>query len=177
MPHGVGRPMALNLRAETAADHAAIEALTLVAFFRVAHSRHDEQQIVERLRADGALTLSLVIEHDGYVVGHVAASPVRLSDGSRGWYGLGPLSVGPGHQRQGLGARLVREALAQLQALGAAGCVVLGEPAYFARFGFGQEPGLTLPGASAEDFQALPFGDRLPPMAEVEYHPAFLSAP
>ncbi|MCW0456418.1 hypothetical protein NB712_001514 [Xanthomonas sacchari] len=164
------------LRAERPADAAAIEALTLVAFFRVAHSRHDEQDIIERLRADGALTLSLVIEHEGYIVGHVAVSPVSLSDGSRGWYGLGPLSVGPGHQRQGLGTRLVRAALAQLQALGAAGCVVLGDPAYYARFGFHPEPGLTLPGAPVEAFQALAFGERLPPMAEVAYHPAFLSA-
>jgi putative acetyltransferase len=152
--------MELNIRAETQADHAAIEALTLVAFFRVAHSRHDEQQIIERLRVDGALTLSLVVEHDGYIVGHVAVSPLQLSDGSRGWYALGPLSVGPGHQRQGLGTRLVREALAQLQALGAAGCVVLGEPAFYARFGFAPEPGLVLPGVPAGDFQAIAFGDR-----------------
>ncbi|KTF35829.1 GNAT family N-acetyltransferase [Xanthomonas translucens] len=167
--------MELNIRAETQADHAAIEALTLVAFFRVAHSRHDEQQIIERLRADGALTLSLVVEHDGYIVGHVAVSPLQLSDGSRGWYALGPLSVGPGHQRQGLGTRLVREALAQLQALGAAGCVVLGEPAFYARFGFAPEPGLVLPGVPAGDFQAIAFGDRLPPVAEAEYHQAFLA--
>ncbi len=167
--------MELNIRAETQADHAAIEALTMVAFFRVAHSRHDEQQIIERLRADGALTLSLVVEHDGYIVGHVAVSPVSLSDGSRGWYALGPLSVGPGHQRQGLGTRLVREALAQLQALGAAGCVVLGEPAFYARFGLAAEPGLVLPGVPAEYFQAIAFGDRMPPMAEVDYHDAFLA--
>ncbi|CTP84036.1 GCN5 family acetyltransferase [Xanthomonas translucens pv. arrhenatheri] len=167
--------MELNIRAETQADYAAIEALTLVAFFRVAHSRHDEQQIIERLRADGALTLSLVVEHDGYIVGHVAVSPLQLSDGSRGWYALGPLSVGPGHQRQGLGTRLVREALAQLQALGAAGCVVLGEPAFYARFGFAPEPGLVLPGVPAGYFQAIAFGDRLPPVAEAEYHQAFLA--
>ncbi|CBA16463.1 N-acetyltransferase [Xanthomonas albilineans] len=163
----------LLLRAERAADTAAIEALTLVAFFRVAHSRHDEQRVIERLRADAALTVSLVIEHEGYIVGHIAASPVTLSDSSRGWYALGPLSVGPGHQRQGLGTRLVREALAQLQALGAAGCVVLGEPAFYARFGFRQEPGLILPGVPVEGFQALCFGDRLLPVAEVAYHPAF----
>lgn len=168
--------MELTIRDETEADHAAIEALTLVAFFRVAHSRHDEQRIIEALRAADALTLSLVVEHDGYVVGHVAVSPVRLSDGSRGWYGLGPLSVGPGHQRQGLGSRLVREALARLQALGAAGCVVLGEPDFYGRFGFRAEPGLALPGVPAEYFQAIGFGDRLVPVAEVEYHEAFVSA-
>lgn len=168
--------MELTIREETEADHAAIEALTLVAFFRVAHSRHDEQRIIEALRAADALTLSLVVEHDGYVVGHVAVSPVRLSDGSRGWYGLGPLSVGPGHQRQGLGSRLVREALARLQALGAAGCVALGEPDFYGRFGFRAEPGLVLPGVPAEYFQAIGFGDRLVPVAEVEYHEAFVSA-
>ncbi|MEE7561442.1 N-acetyltransferase, partial [Xanthomonas sp. Kuri4-2] len=110
----------MRIRAETAEDVAAIEILTLVAFFDVAQSRHDEQAIVAALRADAALSVSLVAEHEGYVVGHVAASPVTLSDGTTGWYALGPVSVGPGHRGQGLGTRLVTAALDALRAREAA---------------------------------------------------------
>ena len=161
------------IRAETAADVDAIEVLTMVAFFRAEHSRHDEHHIVAALRQDGALSVSQVAEDEGYVVGHAAASPVNLSDGSGGWYGLGPVSVGPGYQRQGIGTRLVEAVLEALRERGAAGCVVLGEPAFYARFGFRHEPGLILPGAPPAYFQALAFGDRMLPLAEVEYHPAF----
>lgn len=165
--------MSILLRPETAADIEAIEVITLVAFMHAEHSRHDEQHIIAALRADGALSVSLVAEHDGYVVGHAAASPVDISDGSRGWFGLGPVAVGPGHQRQGLGSRLVEAVLTTLRERGAAGCVVLGEPGFYTRFGFAQEPGLILPGVPASHFLALPFGDRLPPLGEVEYHRAF----
>lgn len=165
--------MDIALRAEAPADIDAIELLTMVAFFRVEHSRHDEQRIIAALRADGALSVSLVAEHDGYVVGHAAASPVTISDGSRGWYGLGPVAVGPGHQRHRIGSRLVAAVLDALRERGAAGCVVLGEPGFYGRFGFAQEPGLLLPGVPASHFLALPFGDRLPPLGEVEYHAAF----
>lgn len=163
----------IRLRPERAEDAAAIEVLTLVAFLHVEHSRHDEQDIIAALRADAALTVSLVAEHDGYVVGHAAASPVTLADGGRGWYGLGPLSVGPGHRRQGIGGRLVAAVLDDLRGRGAGGCVVLGDPAFYRRFGFAPEPGLILPGAPPSQFLALPFGDRLPPIGEVEYHRAF----
>ncbi len=98
---------------------------------------------------------------------------MTLADGTPGWYGLGPVAVGPGHQRQGIGTRLVQAALEALRGLGAAGCVVLGEPGFYGRFGFAVEPGLILPGAPPANFLALAFGDRMLPLAEVEYHPAF----
>lgn len=161
------------LRTAREEDAPAIELVTLVAFMQVASSRHDEQEIIAALRADQALSVSLVAEHDGYVVGHAAASPVTISDGARGWYGLGPVSVGPGHQGQGIGSRLVRAVLDALREQGASGSVVLGDPEFYARFGFVQEPGLILPGVPVGYFQALAFGDRLPPMGEVEYHRAF----
>lgn len=166
-------PADIRLRPERAGDAQAIEVLTLVAFLHAEHSRHDEQDIIAALRADGALSVSLVAEHEGYVVGYAAASPVTVSDGAQGWYGLGPVAVGPGHQRQGIGGRLVEAVLEQLRAQGANGCVVLGEPGFYRRFGFAPEPGLRLPGAPPAAFQALAFGDRLPPLGEVEYHPAF----
>ncbi|ATS51320.1 N-acetyltransferase [Xanthomonas citri pv. fuscans CFBP 6996] len=165
--------MNVLIREATEGDAAAIELLTMVAFMRAEHSRHDEHQVIAGLRQDGALALSLVADHDGYVVGHLAVSPVALSDDSPGWFALGPLAVGPGHQRQGLGTRLVQAALATLREHRAAGCLALGEPAFFRRLGFAVEPGLVLPEAPASELQALAFGDRLLPLADVSYHPAF----
>ncbi len=100
------------IRPETPADTRAIAEVTQAAFAALEISDHTEQYIVQALRAAGALTVSLVAERDGRVVGHIAFSPVTISDGTRGWYGLGPVSVLPGHQRQGIGARLIREGLA-----------------------------------------------------------------
>lgn len=122
--------MNVLIREASDGDAAAIELLTMVAFMRDEHSRHDEQHVIAALRNGGALALSLVADHDGYVVGHLAVSPVSLSDDSPGWYALGPLAIGPGHQRQGLGTRLVQAALGSLRERGAAGCLALGEPAF-----------------------------------------------
>jgi putative acetyltransferase len=162
----------LTIRHETAADAAAIEAVTRAAFQDAPHASHTEQAIVRTLRGCGALAVSLVAEVQGGVVGHVAASRVAVSDGAQDWYGLGPVSVLPSHQRRGIGARLVQRALDDLRALGARGCVVLGDPVYYGRFGFRTEPGLALPGVPPEYFQALPFG-RDVPSGVVTYHAAF----
>ncbi|ALA83040.1 N-acetyltransferase [Stenotrophomonas maltophilia] len=164
--------MNYTLRNEAAADIAAIHALTAAAFATAEHSSHTEHFIVDALRARGELAVSLVAEADGERVGHVAVSPVAISDGSSGWFGLGPISVLPGWQGQGIGAALMRAALEALRQQGARGCVLLGEPGYYGRFGFRADPGLILPGVPAEYFQALCLR---PPMAqgEVQYSPAF----
>lgn len=146
--------------------------MTVAAFLRAPHTDHTEQFIVDALRKAHALTVSLVAEEDAAIVGHVATSPVSISDGSTGWHGLGPLSVHPERQRRGLGSLLAREALRRLRERGAAGCVVLGDPGYYARFGFRAEPGLTLPGVPPAYFQALCFGSS-PPRGTVAYHAAF----
>lgn len=160
------------IRPEQPADVAAIHALTEAAFRQAEHSSHTEQFIVDALRDRGELTVSLVAEQDGEVVGHVAVSPVAVSDGSIGWFGLGPISVLPARQEQGVGAALMQAAIDALRSQQAHGCVLLGEPAYYGRFGFRAEPGLILPGVPAEYFQALCLQ---PPMAqgEVRYSPAF----
>ena len=135
----------MKIRKETPSDIAAIEAVTIAAFQNAAHTNHAEQFIVNALRNADQLTVSLVAEDNGSVVGHVAVSPVTIFSGTTRWYGLGPISVTPEHQGQGLGAQLMEHALADLRTLGAAGCVVLGEPAYYSRFGFNAEPSLVLP--------------------------------
>lgn len=160
------------IRAETPADIAGIHELTAAAFATAEHSSHTEQFIVDALRARGELPISLLAVDNGRLLGHVAVSPVTVSDGSTGWYGLGPISVLPDRQGQGIGAALMRAAINTLRQQDARGCVLLGEPGYYSRFGFRAEPGLVLPGVPAGYFQALCLQ---PPWAqgEVRYSPAF----
>ncbi len=160
------------IRQESSSDVAAIHALTVAAFLNAPHADHTEQFIIDALREAGALCISLVAGQAGVVVGHVAASPVSISDGSAGWYGLGPVSVTPELQGRGIGSLLMRAVLHRLQERGAAGCVLLGDPAYYSRFGFRPEPGLVFPDGPPEHFQALPFGASLP-CGVVTYHEAF----
>lgn len=164
--------MNLLIRDEQATDAEAIGHLTEAAFADQPHSSHTEQFIVQALRAAGQLSVSLVATDGTDLLGHVAVSPVTLSDGSTGWHGLGPISVRPDRQGQGIGTGLMHAAIQRLQALGSAGCVLLGEPAYYARFGFKAYPGLELPGVPAMYFQALPFGAQVP-RASVQYAAAF----
>ncbi|WP_041646751.1 GNAT family N-acetyltransferase [Aromatoleum aromaticum] len=162
----------LIIRSEAPEDAAAIEAVTESAFRHAPHSDHNEQFILAALRDAGALSVSLVAEMDGVIVGNVVLSPVSISSGAAGWFGVGPVSVIPELQGRGIGAQLMREALARLSAQGASGCVVLGDPSYYKRFGFANEAGLVLPDVPPEYFMALSFGQ---PMATgtVTYHHAF----
>ncbi|MCB0023597.1 MAG: N-acetyltransferase, partial [Caldilinea sp.] len=124
--------------------------VTVDAFETLAISNHTEQFIVEALRAAGALTVSLVAEVDGRVVGHIAFSPVTMSDGTVGWYGLGPVSVLPAYQGMGIGGALIVEGLARLRKLGARGCCLVGHPGYYGRFGFEHVDGLAYEGVPPE---------------------------
>jgi putative acetyltransferase len=121
----------LDVRDETAADVAAIDAVERAAF-----ERGDEAALVTQLRRDGALVLSLVACLDGVVVGHAALSPVVIDGAIVPTVGLGPLAVDPPLQRCAIGARLVEEALARARAHGVGAVVVLGHPDYYPRFGF-----------------------------------------
>lgn len=149
--------MNLKIRNEISADVDAIDAVTTAAFLNAPHTAHTEQFIVKALRNAGKLTISLVAEVGEDVVGHVAVSPVSISDGASDWYGLGPISVSPEYQGQGVGTLLMREALRALRERTASGCVVLGEPSYYGRFSFRSEPGLVLPDVPQEYFQVISF--------------------
>ena len=167
--------MKIDIAGETAADVSAVRAVTISAFLHARHTSHTEQFIVDALRKAGQLTVSLVAKTGSSIVGHVAVSPASISDGAAGWYGLGPISVEPEYQRRGIGSRLMREALRVLRVRGACGCVLLGEPRYYNRFGFQVDSNLTLPGVPLEYFQALSFGTSHP-RGVVSYHAAFDSA-
>lgn len=162
------------IRDETAADVDAIRSVTAAAFADMPYSDGSEPAIIERLRAAGALTLSLVVEEQNEVVGHVAFSPVTVAGQGNGWYGLGPLSVLPARQGLCIGSALVREGLARLQALDARGCVLAGDPAYYGRFGFGVDPAFTSTAIPQEYFMRLAFSPVYGGGA-VTYHPAFFS--
>jgi len=160
------------IRHETASDIDAISEVTIAAFQTLAISQHTEQFIIHALRQADALTISLVAEFGGQVVGHIAFSPLTLSDGSANWYGLGPISVWPQNQRQGIGKSLMHEGLSALKALGAKGCALVGDPHYYQRFGFRNIPGLMHEGIPQEYFLALPFDDATP-QGTVKFHRAF----
>jgi putative acetyltransferase len=162
------------IRDETNSDGAVITEVTIAAFKTLEISSHTEQFIIEALRAAKALTLSLVAEVDGRVVGHIVFSPVTISDGTKNWYGLGPISVLPEYQRRGIGKALIQEGLSRLKNLNAKGCCLVGHPQYYRKFGFENVTGLVHEGVPQEVFLALPFTERVP-HGIVKFHEAFLA--
>ena len=160
------------IRDEAGNDAKVIAEVTVAAFDSLEISNHTEQFIVEALRSAGALTVSLVAEVDGHVVGHIAFSPVTISDGSNNWYGLGPVSVLPLYQRMGIGKALIREGLSRLKELGAKGCCLVGHPEYYRKFGFENVTGLVVEGVPEEVFFALSFDGRFP-QGNVSFHEGF----
>lgn len=167
---------AITIRPERGSDHSAIHALTEAAFLGMGFSDGTEAEIVDNLRADGDLALSLVAEDGERIVGHIAISPVTIESGgiedSRDWYGLGPVSVLPECQRQGIGRQLIQRAISDLRLRNAGGGVLLGDPEYYGRFGFEHDPALTFPGPPAEYFQRLVL-DGPSPTGRVRYAKAF----
>jgi putative acetyltransferase len=162
------------IRKETAADIEAITKVTIAAFKTLAISNHTEQFIISALRAADALTISLVAEIDGQVVGHIAFSPITISDGAIGWYGLGPVSVLPEYQKQSIGKSLINKGLSALKELGGQGCALVGDPDYYKRFGFRNYPELVHEGVPQNVFLALPFTEKVP-QGIVVFHKGFLS--
>ena len=160
------------IRSETNADIDAITEVTVAAFKTLAISNETEQFIIEALRKDGALTVSLVADLDGRIVGHIAFSPVTISDNTPDWFGLGPVSVMPEYQRQGIGKALIREGLARLRDMHARGCCLVGHPAYYRKFRFDTVSGLVLEGVPPEVFLAVSF-DGHTPQGTVTFHEGF----
>lgn len=162
----------ITIRSETDADIGAITEVTVAAFKTLEVSNQTEQFIIAALRNAQALTISLVAEMDGRVIGHIAFSQVTISDGTGDWYGLGPVSVLPEYQRQGIGAALILEGLSRLKDMNARGCCLVGHPDYYRKFGFDNPSGLVIEGVPPEVFFALSF-DGQTPQGTVTFHDAF----
>ncbi|MEE1611790.1 GNAT family N-acetyltransferase [Microvirga sp. CF3016] len=160
------------IRPEIAEDIPSIRAVTVAAFKGAPYSSGTEAAIVDALRDAGALTLSLVAEDHGRIIGHVAFSPITINGEAGRWFGLGPVSVEPGEQRRGIGQALIRDGLERLRAAGAEGCVLLGDPAYYRRFGFVSDPKLRYGDVPPEYFQRLSFNGA-EPEGVAAYHAGF----
>ena len=160
------------IRNETSADIALIRAITEAAFATAEHSSGTEGAIVDGLRDASALTLSLVAEENGELIGHAAFSPILINGKDVDWYGLGPVSVRPDHQGKGIGGALIQEGLGKLRALGANGCVVMGHPDYYPRFGFVRDDRVRFEGVPPEFFMQQVFKGEQPDGA-VTYQSAF----
>lgn len=163
-----------TIRAEAAGDEASIHDLVEQAFAPMPFSDGDEQELVDRLRADGDLALSLVaVDASGAIIGHIGFSPVTIDDAACGWFQMAPVSVSPARQRQGIGSALIEAGLARLREQGAMGAAVVGNPTYYERFGFVAIDGLAL--ASEHDrryFRAQVFSGSAP-AGTLRYAPAF----
>ena len=150
----------------------AIAEVTVAAFKNLEISNHTEPFIIAALRAAKAIRVSLVAEVGVQVIGHIAFSSLTISDGTQNWYGLGPVSVKPEYQRQGIGSILIREGLTRLKALGPKGCCLVGHPEYYRRFGFENPPKLVCEGVPPKFFFALPIDGHIP-QGNVKFHEAF----
>jgi len=136
-------------------DHAAIELLVTAAF-----GRGDEARLIAQLRADEDCLFEMVVEEDGEVLGHILFS--RLWADRFQLYGaLAPLSVRPDHHRKGLGSRLIQAGLQGAREFGCFGVLVLGDPAYYGRFGFSADAARQIKAAYSglAAFQALALED------------------
>lgn len=167
-----GPEIPVTIRPEASGDEETVFALTEAAFAEMPFSDGDEQHLVNRLRDAGDLTLSLVAEDAERIVGHIAFSPVTISDGASDWFGLGPVSVWPDLHHRGIGGALIKRGIADMRAIGAKGIILLGSNIYYPRFGFAHHPQLTYPGPPPEFFQALLLDGEMP-SGEVAYAQAF----
>jgi putative acetyltransferase len=162
----------MHIRDERPDDVQAIYDITKAAFKPMLYSAGDEQDLINALRNDGALAVSLVAERDTEVVGHIAFSRVMIDGRPGNWFDLGPVSVKPDLQSLGIGSALIREGIKHIEAIGADGCVLLGYPSYYGRFGFLHDPELTYNGEANSNFQQLTLKGPTP-KGDVSYHPAF----
>ena len=148
--------------------------MTEIAFRDMPYADGDEQDVIERLRSAGALTISLVAIFEREIVGHIAFSPTNVGDSTHPWFALGPVSVFPTHQRQGIGSSLIERGLSEIRELGALGCILTGNPEYYRRFGFEPSP-QNVPENEPEEFFMLKLLTDAKPTGAFQFHEAFYS--
>jgi len=165
-----GMEEAMEIRSERPEDVLEIRRLTTSAFEHMPFSDGTEADCIDKLRADNDLTLSLVAVEEDDVVGHIAFSPVSLTESLDGWVGLGPVSVWPVRQRKGIGGLLINRGLELLRDREVPGCVLIGDPNYYSRFGFVGDGRIAYRALPKEVVQWLAFSD-LPPSGVLKFSP------
>lgn len=162
----------IKIRFELPEDEARIHHVTTEAFKTMPYSAGMEAPIIDQLRKDGDLTLSLVAVDNGVVNGHIAFSPVTINCVHDGWFGLGPVSVWPTFQKMGWGSLLINKGLELLRARDAKGCVLIGDPKYYSRFGLKSYGQLRYGELNVELVQCIVFDGPIP-RGELKFSPAF----
>lgn len=168
--------MSIEIRDECEEDFSTIYQIVEAAFKDRSYADGDEQDLVNALRKQGGLAVSLVAVDGGELVGHIAFSLAgtfgdnRDKDGN--WYTLGPVAVRPDKQTEGIGGLLINEGLDRLVKAGAAGCILTGNPVYYRRFGFEFSPTNVPEGVASEHFLVKSLGASLPD-GPFSFHPAF----
>ena len=161
-----------TIRAETPNDIDSIYDVTELAFRGRPYADGDEQDVVNRLRDANSLVLSLVAEVGARVVGQITFSEANNSDQSGPWFALGPVSVIPELQTQGIGSALINQGLAEIEGRGALGCILTGNPDYCRRFGFELCPSNVPTNEPPEFFMRKIFGPSSP-IGSFQFHSAF----
>ena len=164
--------MVAVIRDQSEADFAAVHELVIAAFKTLPIACGREQFVMDALWTSGAATVALVAEDGGEIVGQAAFSKATVGGQDVGWHGCGPVSVLPARHKQGIGSALMRAGLERLRARGSKGCVVVGDPNYYRRFGFANTDAMFEPGVPPEVFMAICFAGAMP-KGEVKFDEAF----
>jgi putative acetyltransferase len=162
----------IEIRPEIEADWDSIYTITESAFFGKPYADGDEQDLIEKLRKIGVLSLSLVAADEGEIIGQITFSPATLSGISSPWFALGPVSVVPNRQGQGVGSTLIEEGLSKIRSLGALGCILTGNPVYYRRFGF-ELAALNCPDNEPKEYFMLKMLREKHPEGKFAFHEAF----
>lgn len=165
------------IRSEQIKDQQEIEQMILAAFKDHPHQDPEkgtiEHLIVNNLREAEALSLSLVMELEGQLIGHIAFSRISIDGQDLNWFVMAPVSVLPNYQNQGVGSQLIQEGLTKLLESGAEGCIVIGDPQYYERFGFHHLHDLIVDGIPSEYCMVKALNALNQPEGEVGFHPGF----
>ena len=154
-------------------DHQAITEVLTTAF-----EQQNEANLVEQLRTNNALVIERIAEINDVIVGYVAFSQVTSKPATDGLLlGLAPVGVAPDHQHKGVGRALVEDGLRACRQMDPKSVIVLGDPGYYARFGFkpASRYGVSWAHADAGDaFQLIHMGKHNhEPPRKIHFHPAF----
>jgi putative acetyltransferase len=164
--------MSIVIRPEAESDRRAIWEVTRSAFEGRPYAAGDEQDLIDNLRADGVLSVSLVAIDGSELIGQITFSPASISSNRGNWYALGPVSVIPERQGEGTGAALIDAGIKAIESLGAVGCILTGDPGYYSKHGFTLASEHCPELESEEYFMVRVIGDE-EPVGTFAFHVAF----